>query len=110
MDVHVQPVTDINDANVLLQLHHHLDSNMATEKNHATDLSEANPMLQMNTVEHKNVGHNKTTMESEVDHATNLSDGNDFCRHNKITQDSLKDQRCLWYPYCQKMASICSGW
>ena len=37
MDVHVQPVTDINDANVLLQLHHHLDSIMATEKNHATD-------------------------------------------------------------------------
>lgn len=67
-------------------------------------------MLQMNTVEHKNVGHNKTTMESEVDHATNLSDGNDSCRHNKTTQDSLKDQRCFWYPYCQKIASICGGW
>ena len=114
MDVNVQPLTDINDANVLLQLRHGLDSNTVTEENHMTDLSETNPILYVDSAEqtskHNNVGDNKSTMASEEDHATNLSDGNEFLGHNETTGDYPKDQRCFWYPYCQKMARICGGW
>ena len=73
-----------------------------------TDLSETNPILYVDYVEqtskHNNVGDNKSTVASEEDHATNLSDGKEFLGHNETTGDYPKDQRCFWYPYCQKMA------